>query len=62
MCFSLETLMYHKDWLTYSVGTDRPSEFCYDLFISNDLTKMVHFPTQISDCVWSFGFIYIFLY
>ena len=43
--------MYHKDWLTYSVGTDRPSEFCYDLFISNDLTKMVHFPTQISDCV-----------
>ena len=31
---------YHKDWLTYSGGTDRP----------NDLTQMVNFPTRIPDC------------
>ena len=23
--------VHHKDWLTYSGGTDRPGEFCYDL-------------------------------
>ena len=30
----------HKDWLTYSGGTD----------ISNDLTQMVNFSTRIPDC------------
>ena len=37
----------HKDWLTYSGGTDRPGELCYNFSISNDLTQMVNFPTQI---------------
>ena len=23
--------VHHKDWLTYSDGTDRPAEFCYNL-------------------------------
>ena len=23
---------YHKDWLTYSGGTDRPGELCYNFF------------------------------
>ena len=32
---------YHKGWLTYSGGTDRSGS-------SNDLTKMVNIPTQIS--------------
>ena len=36
-------VFHHKDWLTYSSGTDR-------LVISNDLTRMVNFPTPISDC------------
>ena len=39
--------VYHKDWLTYSGGTDRPGELCYNFSISNDLTLMVNFPTRI---------------
>ena len=31
-------------------GTDRPGELCYNFSISNDLTQMVKFPTQITDC------------
>ena len=34
----------HKDWLTYSGGTDRSGEFCYNFSISNNL------PNRISDC------------
>ena len=42
--------MNHKDWLTYSGGTDRSGEFCCNFSFSNDLTQMVNFPTQIPDC------------
>ena len=42
--------VHHKDWLTYSSGTDQPGELCYNLSISNDLTQMVDFPTRIPDC------------
>ena len=42
--------VHHKDWLTFSGGTDRPGELCYNFSISNDLTQMVNFPTQIPDC------------
>ena len=42
--------VYHKDWLTYSSGTDRPGELCYNFSISNDLIQMVDFPTRIPDC------------
>ena len=49
MCLSLETLNIHrKDWLTYSGGTNRHGELCYNF--SNDLTQIVYFPTQIPDC------------
>ena len=41
---------YHKDWLIYSDGTDRPGELCYNFSISNDLTQIVNFPTRIPDC------------
>ena len=41
--------IHHKDWLTYSSGSDRPGELCYNFSISNDLTQMVNFPTRISD-------------
>ena len=41
--------VHHKDWLTYSGGTDRPGKLCYNFSISNDLTQMVNFPTRISD-------------
>ena len=42
--------VHHKDWLTYSGGTDRPGELCYNFSISNDLTQMVNFPTRMPDC------------
>ena len=42
--------VHHKDWLTYSSGTDQPGELCYNFSISNDLTQMVDFPTRIPDC------------
>ena len=42
--------VHHKDWLTYSSGTDRPGELCYNFSISNDLTQMVNVPMQIPDC------------
>ena len=42
--------VHHKDWLTYSGGTDRPGKLCYNFSISNDLTHMVNFPTQIPGC------------
>ena len=42
--------VHHKDWLTYSSGTDPPGELCYNFSISHDLTQMVNFPTLIPDC------------
>ena len=42
--------IHHKDWLTYSGGTDRPAELCYNFSISSNLTQRVNFPTQIPDC------------
>ena len=39
----------HRDWLTYSGGTDRAGELCYNFSISNDLTQIVNFPTRIPD-------------
>ena len=42
--------VHHKDWLTYSGGTDRPGELCYNFSISNDLTQIVNFPTRIPGC------------
>ena len=41
--------VHHIDWLTYSGGTDRLGEFCYNYSISNDLTLMINFPTRIPD-------------
>ena len=43
--------VHHKDWRTYSGGTDRPNELCYNFSISNNLTQIVNFPTPIPDCV-----------
>ena len=45
-----EVLVHHKDWLTYSGGTDSPGKLCYNFSISNNLTQMVKFPTRIPDC------------
>ena len=40
---------HHKDWLIYSGRTDRSGEFCYNFFISKNLTQMIKFPTWIPD-------------
>ena len=42
--------VHHKDWLTYSCGTDQPGELCHNFSISNDLTQMFNFPTRVPDC------------
>ena len=55
--------IHHKVWLTYSDGTDIPGKLCYNFSTSNELIKMVNFPTWISDCDSQscfFGFISIF--
>ena len=31
--------VHHKDWLTYSGGTDKPGEQCYNFSTSNDFTQ-----------------------
>ena len=33
--------VHHKDWLSYSGGSDQPGELCYNFSISNDLTQMI---------------------
>ena len=43
--------VHHKDWLTYSEGTDQPGELCYNFSIANDLTQMVNFPTRIPEVI-----------
>ena len=43
--------VHHKDWLTYSCGTYRSGEFCYNFSITNNLIQMITFPTRIPDCV-----------
>ena len=40
--------VHHKDWLTFSGGTDRSGELWYNFSTSNDLTWIVNFPTRIS--------------
>ena len=42
--------VHHKDWLTFSGGTDRPGELCYNFSISSDVTQIVNFPTWIPGC------------
>ena len=42
--------VHHKRWPIYSGRNDRPGELCYSFSISNDLTQMFNFRTQILDC------------
>ena len=55
--------VHHKDWLTYSGGTDRPGELCYNFSISNDLTQMVNFllGSQTVILIFLLFWIYLFL-
>ena len=42
--------VHHKDWLTYSSGTDRSGEVCFNFSISSNLSQTVNFPTWNPDC------------
>ena len=42
--------VHHKDWLTYSGGTDGSGELYYSFSIPNNLTQMANFHTRIPDC------------
>ena len=33
--------VHDKDWLSYSAGTNRPCELCYNFSISNNLTQIL---------------------
>ena len=50
LSLSLFSVFHNNDWLTYSGGTDRHGELCYNLSVSNDHTQMVNLPTRIPDC------------
>ena len=55
--------VHHKDWLTYSGGTDRPGKFCYNFSIRNELPRVVNFPTwshTVALTICSVGFISFF--
>ena len=41
---------HHKNQLTYSGGTDRFGELCYNFSISNKLTQIVNYPARIPHC------------
>ena len=45
VCLCRRVNVHHKDWLTYSGGTDTPGVFYYNFYY--DLTQMVNFPTRI---------------
>ena len=59
---------HHKNWLAYSGRTDRPGELCPNFSISDDLTQMVNFPTQIPDCdytvllFWIYSFLLMLVF
>ena len=55
--------VHHKVWLTYSSGTDRPGELCYNFSISDDLTQLTFLlgsQTVILIVLLSFGSISFF--
>ena len=41
---------HHKDWLTCFGETDTPGKLCYNFSISNELTEMINFLTEIPSC------------
>ena len=49
--------VYHKDWLTYSGGTDRPGELCYSFFYLKWLSVIL---TVLLFCIYFFLLMYLF--
>ena len=42
--------LYHKNRLTFSIGTDRSGKLCYIFCLSNDLIQIINFSTHIPNC------------
>ena len=54
--------VHHKDWLTYSGGTDRSGELCYNFSIANNPTHIVNFPTRIQDVILTVLLFWIYFF
>ena len=54
--------IHHKDWLTYSGGTDRTGELCYNFSISNDLTQMLTFLLGSQTVIFTVLLFWIYLF
>ena len=53
--------VHHKDWVTHSIGTDRPGELCHNFSLSNDFTQTVNLPNQVPDTHRLVFWIYFFI-
>ena len=42
--------IHHKDWLTYSAGTDSAGHFCHNISFSYNISQFANFPTWILEC------------
>ena len=63
LMFLFGDFIHHKDCLTYSDGSDRPGELCYNFSTSKDLVQLVNFPTQIPTVTLTVvPFFYLFIY
>ena len=47
-------IVHHKDWLTFSSGTDRPGEVCYNLFAISQTTLLSFSIAKFWSCCLSF--------
>ena len=54
--------LHHRDWLTYSGGTDRSDELRFNFSISNGLTQTVNFPTGSLTVILTVLLFWIYLF
>ena len=54
--------VHHKDWLTYSGGTNISGELCYNFSISNKLTQTVNFPLRSQTVILTVMLFWIYLF
>ena len=54
--------VHHKDWLTYSGGTDRTGELYYNFSVSKDLTQMFNFLLESLTMTLTVLFFWIYFF
>ena len=54
--------IHHKDWLTYSGGTDGPGKLYYNFSLLNDLTLMLFLLGSLNVTLSPLFWIYLFLF